>query len=973
MALSYIETVRLLMGDLDAGDGDGQFFTGEQWVHLFETNSYDDSNGDRQLNLVDVAQAALRIMSVYHADARPERSKKTDDRVDALGRWPDDVRALYLVDGQAAPTAIPDNALTVHEVDPDTHSNLAVATDAQGAANVAQAAIDLHLVHHPTPDVSGDIATHDTAAASHGSIRSKAQATETGLEGHIAAHPGAVVAGPPADGTVGRPKLTAGLLADVDAHADQVDLDAHEASTHNVDSTARSEALAAQALITGHQAASAAHNTEIVARIATHAALPNVHHVPGAGGVTISSTAPGNTPGTPDAGDSGEVSDGGHDHGIEVGAGGGLTAAAIQALEPGATNSNTEIPSVHDGDLGKISIANIHAYMASSVGLGPRINPGPSLATAGQVPAVNAAGDAYELIEVEGGGMDGPPVPYPVEDGEYLIAQGGQWLAQFRPEQFLHVTELPPAVEGGAEFIYLDHTYALGGRRVDADIRFSRVGDFTGYSDPRLGTPVGTIGAPGPITRILMVADDTGLITRYNLAEFVDKESADRYDEIALGPDGNVPLYPLGEPFQHGHVWQRRFVHTEPIGSRLDTQYKVNLGREVDATFFYNDQTGVLYRNGFYELIEVVAGEWIYDAISSLRRVHTSGIGPPTTPPIRTGETYTDDIGRNYTGLVEVIEIDDSGDGTPERFANALYDPTPTSLQEILNLGAGGWWWPVELGVGQFNQFELNILASLVRGKDWLSVWTIVAASVTPASIEHIEAVAIRDHSIFLGGVASHAEALDEASLRVSQAEFDNGLRIFYGLAVGNTDQIPNQNTRGIFELKLYTQATITRTRQGIWVGPDATEQRVAELIEVHRAEATAHQQPGGGGGGGGETRTVLYEGTTGLVANVTELPGSILCPQVGDLEIYIEAEAGNRENSVAHMRMPAARLYLANAPSGGAGYNNNGTGRAVIAMPFGANRAMIVAAPADTHNIATAVQQNDGAGNHFVRVVHIT
>ena len=37
--------------------------------------------------------------------------------------------------------------------------------------------------------------------------------------------------------------------------------------------------------------------------------------------------------------------------------------------------------------------------MESSVGLGPRINPGPSLARAGQVPAVNAAGDAYELKE----------------------------------------------------------------------------------------------------------------------------------------------------------------------------------------------------------------------------------------------------------------------------------------------------------------------------------------------------------------------------------------------------------------------------------------------------------------------------------------------------------------------------------------------------------------------------------------------
>ena len=86
------------------------------------------------------------------------------------------------------------------------------------------------------------------------------------------------------------------------------------------------------------------------------------------------------------------------------GGGGGLTAAAIAALSEGATNSNTEIPSAHEGDLGKISIANIHAYMESSVGLGPRINPGPSLAAAGQVPAVNAAGDAYELITVEGDG-----------------------------------------------------------------------------------------------------------------------------------------------------------------------------------------------------------------------------------------------------------------------------------------------------------------------------------------------------------------------------------------------------------------------------------------------------------------------------------------------------------------------------------------------------------------------------------------
>ena len=313
-----------------------------------------------------------------------------------------------------------------------------------------------------------------------------------------------------------------------------------------------------------------------------------------------------------------------------------------------------------------------------------------------------------------------------------------------------------------------------------------------------------------------------------------------------------------------------------------------------------------------------------------------------------------------------MIEIDDSGDGTPERFANALYDPTPTSLQEILNLGAGGWWWPVELGVGQFNQFELNILASLVRGKDWLSVWTIVAASVTPASIEHIEAVAIRDHSIFLGGVASHAEALDEASLRVSQAEFDNGLRIFYGLAVGNTDQIPNQNTRGIFELKLYTQATITRTRQGIWVGPDATEQRVAELIEVHRAEATAHQQPGGGGGGG-ETRTVIHEAVMNVTANLAKLPGDIVCPEVGMIEYYFESQSGDRQGAIATGRIPAARLYAAQDAIG-QGLAQSDSGQRKFSL--GANRRVGMSAEATNHFLTVGAQS---VGNYLIIITHIT
>ena len=97
MALSYIEAVRLLMGDLD--EGDHNFFTGDQWAHLFGMGSYDDEDGNSKVSLVEVAIAALRILSLYHADARPERSKKVDDRVAALSRWPNEQKALYLEDG----------------------------------------------------------------------------------------------------------------------------------------------------------------------------------------------------------------------------------------------------------------------------------------------------------------------------------------------------------------------------------------------------------------------------------------------------------------------------------------------------------------------------------------------------------------------------------------------------------------------------------------------------------------------------------------------------------------------------------------------------------------------------------------------------------------------------------------------------------------------------------------------------------
>ena len=44
-----------------------------------------------------------------------------------------------------------------------------------------------------------------------------------------------------------------------------------------------------------------------------------------------------------------------------------------------------------------------------------------------------------------------------------------------------------------------------------------------------------------------------------------------------------------------------------PLAPGLTLSTRSTWAERLTPPFFYNDQTGVLYRNGFYELIEVVA------------------------------------------------------------------------------------------------------------------------------------------------------------------------------------------------------------------------------------------------------------------------------------------------------------------------------------------------------------------------------
>ena len=116
------------------------------------------------------------------------------------------------------------------------------------------------------------------------------------------------------------------------------------------DTTARAAAAQAQSEIDTHEVSP--HNTDIVARAAAVNAQGEIdtHEANHPSGLTISTTPPGNTPGVPAAGDSGDVSDAEHDHGITPGQGGEADQTARDAAAAAQTDLDTHEASTHNTD-----------------------------------------------------------------------------------------------------------------------------------------------------------------------------------------------------------------------------------------------------------------------------------------------------------------------------------------------------------------------------------------------------------------------------------------------------------------------------------------------------------------------------------------------------------------------------------------------------------------------------------------------
>lgn len=192
--------------------------------------------------------------------------------------------------------------------------------------------------------------------------------------------------------------------ANTAADGAQTEIDAHELTTHNTDATARAAAVTAQAK-----------GDEVSQELVNHESTPH-----GGGGMAgVDQTARNRAQDAQDDIDNHELDT--HntdtvaraaattnatdlaDHEANHPSGGdGLAADTITDLPGGDIHSNVLVPGVNSGTLEKYTVGSIVGLAGSSAGLGPRLNPSPSLGTAGKVSAVNAAGDAYNLITVDG-------------------------------------------------------------------------------------------------------------------------------------------------------------------------------------------------------------------------------------------------------------------------------------------------------------------------------------------------------------------------------------------------------------------------------------------------------------------------------------------------------------------------------------------------------------------------------------------
>ena len=134
--------------------------------------------------------------------------------------------------------------------------------------------------------------------------------------------------------------------------------------------------------------------------------------------------------------------------------------------------------------------------------------------------------------------------------------------------------------------------------------------------------------------------------------------------------------------------------------------------------------------------------------------------------------------------------------------------------------------------------------------------------------------------------------------------------------------------------------------------------------LAAHAGDPDAHHMPPTGMGG---RPIVLYEAATAAIGTATGLiAGNVVCPAIGQIELYADQTTGTRQGGVAYARIPAARIRGA-VSALAVDYNNDSEN--LLAIPHGANRGIGIAVQATTNFLMLSAQAD---GNFYIRISHI-
>ena len=423
------------------------------------------------------------------------------------------------------------------------------------------------------------------------------------------------------------------------------------------------------------------------------------------------------------------------------------------------------------------------------------------------------------------------------------------------------VGSLPAATATSADLVFLTHTHTVGARDdATVTIGFAPNSSVAGYSDGEVNAALGSVDAASPLVELFGIGDATDYLVE-TIYSF-NRSWIEEFDNIYLAGTS----YALGPVIDvSGGVLFFRRIISYPENLSAAT-LALNFER-TDGTFYFTDGATSSTEEGLYQKVDDGQGGLLYDRLTSRGFLHRDGVGAPIDPPVRAGEAYMDDLGRQWNAAGQVhISITDPT-GTTQTVAAAdfgsQYVPDPSGYGDLMTRGGEGAWY-VERYNNNFPQIQGTAVADIVLSNTFRGVYYWIVANVTGANTATNRFY--RDNTTFLGSFHRLQDALNELQLVLQGEAFP---AVTTHLYLWSDSTVTATGVSRIKRILTFAAGDARRSDDFHWVGPigGADDQTAGEVpvdatqfsgnldtgdTDVQAALDTIDGLSLGGGGGGG-------------------------------------------------------------------------------------------------------------------------